>query len=996
VSVERKLATVMFVDLVGSTALVSRADPEVVRRRIARYFEHVSQCVTQYGGIVEKFAGDAVMAAFGIPAAHEDDAERAVRAAFGVLDAVRELELEARIGIESGEVVTDDADSTFATGEAVNIAARLQQAAEPNQILIGPGAQRLAFGRLELEDVGPIEVRGRDEPVWTWAVAGVSDHGARGARLDAPFIAREAEVDLLENTYARTVRDRRAHLFTVFGDPGIGKTRLVDEFAGTLENATVLRGRALPYGEGVTYWPLAEMVKCAAGIADDDPLDVALVKLRESCPAEAVADLLGLATGVLEAVSGERSQQEIAWAARAWAERMAQPQPLVLVFEDIHWAEEPLLELIEHLATWVKDAPLLLVTLARPELLDMRPDWGGGRVRATSIELEPLSTKDSEELVAALVEASGDGGLSFDIQRAALEKTEGNPLFVEEMVRMLVEEGGNGRARRIPDTLQALIAARIDRLQPDAKRVLQRASIIGRVFWEGAVQHLSPELDDIDGVMEDLMLRDFIAREARSSLKDENAFQFKHVLIREVAYAGLAKAARAAYHDRFAAWLGARAGEELLEIRAYHLDQAVALLAELDGEAPAELTREAAAALTRAGKRALAQEANRSARRQLKRAVELEPTLERRYQAARAAWRLGDIPTVWVEMRGVREAAQEVADTATEARASTALAEVVVYRDGDIDEGQALALRALKLVDGQDDEARYDTLEILSLIGWWTGDLGAVEQYAGEMLALGERVNRKDLAALALTNLIGVALSRLEDERAAELLPRALELAEASESLHARTEAFKSQGDLRDRRGDLEGAAESYERARELASEAGATASLAGILRHLASVMERRGETARAEKLLRDSIRMLRQTDRRGALVEVLRALAELLLREGKVEEAERFALEAREVLTPRDITSRITTTTALALVREAQGRNDEAEALFRNAIELLGETEWRSMQRKPLRAFARFLNELDRSDEARPYEERLAELDEAAHGSEETECSAPPVAGLT
>src|SRR5262249_46721677 len=321
------------------------------------------------------------------------------------------------------------------------------------------------------------------------------------------------ELDLLENTYARTVRDRRAQLFTVFGDPGMGKTRLVEEFAETLESATVLRGRALPYGESVTYWALAEMVKCAAGIADDDPLDVALEKPRDCCPAEAVADLLGLATGVLEAVSGERSQQEIAWAARAWAERMAQPQPLVLVFEDIHWAEEPLLELIEHLATWVKDAPLLLVTLARPELLDMRPDWGGGRVRATSIELEPLSTKHSEELAAALVEASGDGGLSFNIRRAALEKTEGNPLFVEEMVRMLVEDGGNGRARRIPDTLQALIAARIDRLQPDAKRVLQRASIIGRVFWEGAIQHLSPELDDIDGVLEDLMLRDFIARE---------------------------------------------------------------------------------------------------------------------------------------------------------------------------------------------------------------------------------------------------------------------------------------------------------------------------------------------------------------------------------------------------------------------------------------------------------------------------------------------------
>ena len=995
VGVERKLATVMFVDLVGSTTLVSQADPEVVRRRIAQYFDHVSQCVTHHGGIVEKFAGDAVMAAFGIPVAHEDDAERAVRAAFGVLDAVNELQLEARIGIESGEVVVDDAESTFATGEAVNLAARLQQQAEPNTIVIGPGAQRLTIGRLELEDLGPIDVRGR-EPVWAWSVTSVAGHGAVDGRLEAPFIGREAELELLENTYARTVRDRRAHLFTVFGDPGIGKTRLVEEFAETIGSATVLRGRALPYGEGVTYWPLAEMVKTAAGIADNDPLDVALEKLRDCCPAEAVADLLGLASGVLEAVSGDRSQQEIAWAAREWAERMAQPQPLVLVFEDVHWAEEPLLELIEHLATWVKEVPLLIVALARPELLDLRPDWGGGRLRATAIELESLSPELSEQLATALVEASGDAPLSFDVRRAALEKTDGNPLFVEEMIRMLVEDGGNGRARRIPDTLQALIAARIDRLHPDTKRVLQRASIVGRIFWDGAIAHLSPELDDVEGVIEDLLLRDFIAREVRSSFSDATADRFKHVLIREVAYAGLAKAARAAYHQRFAGWLGESAGEELLEIRAYHLDQAVALLAELDGEAPGELVTEAATALTRAGKRALAQEANRAARRQLARAAELEPTLARRYLAAQAAWRLGDIPTVWVEMRAVQEAAREEEDTRLEARANTALAEVVLYRDGDVDAGRALAERALELIDGQDDEGRYDALEILSLVGWWTGNISHVERYSEEMLALAERSGRKDLASLALTTLASAALSRLEDERAEELISRAVELAEESGSLYARHEVLRTQADLADRRGDLEDAVAAYEKARELAAEAGATAALAGVLRHLASILEKQGETARAEKLLRESIRMLRQMDRRGALVEALRALAELLLREGKVEEAERYALEAREVLTPHDVTSRVTTATALALVREAQGRDAEAEEYFREAIEELGRTEWRSLQRKPLRTFVRFLRERGRDDEAQPFEVRLAELDAAANGSAETECTAPPVVGLT
>src|SRR5689334_24405804 len=372
---ERKLATVLFVDLVDSTGLVTGSDPEVVRRRVQRYFDQVSRCVTMHGGIVEKFAGDAVMAAFGIPQAHEDDAERAVRAALAIRDAVHELGLEARIGVESGQVVADDSDSTFATGEAVNVAARLEQAAEPGQLLIGPAAQRLTLGRVELEDVGPVELKGLDRQVWAWQVLGAGSAPARPEGRQAPLVGRDAELELLQNTYDRALRDRRAHLFTIYGEAGVGKSRLAHEFSQAIEGATVLHGRALPYGEGVTYWPLAEMVKCAAGIADDDPLDVALEKLRDSCPAEAVADLLGLASGVLEAVSGERSQQEIAWAARAWAERMAQPQPLVLVFEDIHWAEEPLLELIEHLATWVKESPLLIVTLARPELLDMRPDW---------------------------------------------------------------------------------------------------------------------------------------------------------------------------------------------------------------------------------------------------------------------------------------------------------------------------------------------------------------------------------------------------------------------------------------------------------------------------------------------------------------------------------------------------------------------------------------------------------------------------------------------
>src|SRR6266852_1395678 len=377
---ERKLATVLFVDLVDSTALVADADPEVVRRRVSRFFDQVSHCIVTHGGTGEKCAGDAVMAPFRVPLAHEDDAERAVRAGLATLVGVKELGLQARIGIESGEVVTDDGESTFATGEAVNLASRLQTAAGPNEIIVGPGAASLLRGRGELEPIGALDLRGWREPVAAHRVVCAVELSEPLRALSAPLVGRESELELLYNTHERTVRDRRAALFTIYGDPGVGKSRLAREFVAGLEGATVLTGRCLPYGEGVTYWPLAEMVKASSGITDDDPLDKAQEKLRACCEDEEVADLLGLAVGVLEAVEGERAQQEIAWAARAWAEQMAHVQPLVLLFEDVHWGEEPLLELIEHLAAWVREMPLLLICLARTELLDVRPGWGGGRM----------------------------------------------------------------------------------------------------------------------------------------------------------------------------------------------------------------------------------------------------------------------------------------------------------------------------------------------------------------------------------------------------------------------------------------------------------------------------------------------------------------------------------------------------------------------------------------------------------------------------------------
>ena len=971
---ERKLLTILFVDLVDSTGLVTRSDPEIVRRRVDRFFEQVSRCITTYGGTVQRPAGDAVMAAFGIPRAHEDDAERAVRAGLGILDSMKELGLEARVGIESGEVLSDPADTAYATGEAVNVAVRLQQAAAPGQLLIGPGAHRLTASCLETEELGPVELRGIDRPVWAWRVLAAAEPQPRFARVVAPLVGRDAELALLENTFARVARDRRAYLFTIFGEPGVGKSRLAREFLAGLEGATILTGRALPYGEGITYWPLAEMVKVAAGIADDDPVKEAMDKLRACCEDEAVADLLALASGVLDAVEEERSQQEIAWAAREWAERLADVQPLVLVFEDIHWAEEPLLDLIEHLANWVREAPLLILSLARPELLDVRPGWGGGRVRAMSIELAPLSEDDSEELIEALVETPLPAG---ELE-ALIEKTGGNPLFLEETVRMLAEtDGRNGdrTAERIPDTLHALIAARIDRLPAEDKLLLQRAAVIGRTFWAGAIGHLSPDVEDVAGAIDDLLQREFVLRESRSTISGERAYRFKHVLIREVAYGGLSKFDRANLHARFAGWLAERAGEELLEIRAYHLEQAAALHAELDGRPPQELATEAAKALTEAGKRALAREANRPARKLLLRASELEPTLKRRYLAARAAWHLGDLPAVSVEMENVRREACEAGDTEVEGRALTALADVALLRDAELPRAQELVERALTVLDGTDPDARFDALTLRAKMAWWEGDLAVAERLDREALAVAREAERKDLESQAADSLASVYKARLEVDRASPLVEAAVELALASGSIVAQASALHSRGALAMIEDDLDKAEDSLEQARALFAEAGAAWSLARTLNYLAWTSWAKGDLTKAERLFRDSIKILKPMEDRGTLCESQRGLAQLLVEKGRLEEAERLALEARETVGPHDRTSLATTQTALGIVRAAQGRDDEAETLLRSAVAAVADTDFRNVELETLRPLAHFLRERERGEEAAPLEERLAEL---------------------
>ena len=975
---ERKLATVLFVDLVDSTRMVAAADPEVVRRRVTEFFDTVSHCVILHGGIVEKFAGDAVLAAFGVPQAHEDDAERAARSALSMREAVTALGLEARIGIEAGELVVDEAESSFVTGEAVNLAARLQQVAMPGEILIGPTAHRLAGAALVVEDAGPLELKGLEAPSRAWRVLGALDGGGRPSGPRAPLVGRDAELDLLANTFTRVVRDERSHLFTIFGEPGVGKSRLAREFVDGLERASVLSGRCLPYGEGVTYWPLAEMIKAAAGITDDDPLEEAFEKLRACCEEETVADVLGLAAGMLEALEGERSPQEIAWAARQVMESLGDVQPLVLLFEDIHWAEGPLLDLIEHLADLLR-APVLIVCLARPELLDQRSGWGGGRVRATSIELEPLSEEESELLVEKLVGqlAGASGEVPPTLPKEVLERTEGNPLFVEEMIRMLVESDSRDEAADgIPDSLQALIAARIDYLPTAQKTLLQRASVVGRVFWKAAIEYVSPDLEDVDELMEELLAREFLLREARSSISGEKAYRFKHQLIREVAYTSLAKLARAQHHARFAEWLGERAGEELLEIRAYHLDRAVELLTELEGAPPLELADETASALVKAAMRAMARESYAAARKLGVRAFELRPTLDARYVAARAAWRLQDLATVEVEMGKVRDEARVEGDRVLEAIALTALGEARMRREADPIGATELVDEALELLQGEDaPAAHFDALSVRATSASWRGDIDDAILHFERAFAVAMDSDRKDLQTIASQALAQLHVFRLELDEAELLITRALELAGESGSVRGRIGTTLSYGEFLEAKGELDAAETIFEEVRGTAAELGLEGFVVHSVTNLGWLARRRGDVKRAEKLLREAVHVTAARGDRGALPEVQALLACTLVEAGRIDEAERLAVEARSGAGAEDPSAVVAATAALGHVRAAQGRDEEGEELIREALAIAEGSPFAQLETEPLELLARFLRERGREDEACAYEGRLAEL---------------------
>jgi class 3 adenylate cyclase/tetratricopeptide (TPR) repeat protein len=591
---QRKTVTVVFCDVTGSTELGESTDPEALRALLARYFERMKGIVEAHGGSVEKFIGDAVMAVFGVPAAHEDDALRACRAAIEMRDAFPELGIAGRIGVNTGEVVTGT-EERLATGDAVNVAARLEQAAQPGEVLIGNSTLALVRGGIEGEPVEPLTVKGKSEPVPAFRLLAVRESGER--RFASPMVGRENELGRLENVFAQARHDRLCQLFTVLGSAGVGKSRLAAEFLTDLEGR-VVRGRCLSYGDGITYWPVVEILKQLGTLPEGDAAQPLRALLGESeTPAPAA---------------------EIAWGFRKLLEQEAQEQPLVCLLDDLHWAEETLLDLVEHIADLSRDAPLLLLCMARPELLERRPSWGGGKLNATTVLLEPLDAAQTEQLIAEL------GGVGEELRERILQVAEGNPLFLEEMLALVRDSGG--AEVEVPPTIHALLAARLDQLDPAERSVLEHGSVEGRTFHRGAIAALAEGDGSIDQRLIALVRKELV-RPDRTQLAGDDAYRFRHLLIRDAAYDALPKATRADLHERFARWIEQHGGDlvELDEILGYHLGQACLYREELGLDVDDEVRADARRHLAEAGSRAIIRDDFVASMHLIGRALELVP-----------------------------------------------------------------------------------------------------------------------------------------------------------------------------------------------------------------------------------------------------------------------------------------------------------------------------------------------------------------------------------
>jgi class 3 adenylate cyclase/tetratricopeptide (TPR) repeat protein len=703
----RKVVTVLFTDVAGSTALGEQLDPEVLRRVMWQYFEAVQGALERHGGTVEKFIGDAVMAVFGVPVVHEDDALRSVRAAAEIGDALRQLNDElarehgvriaTRIGVNTGEVIVGGGapDQKLATGDAVNVAARLEQAAAPGEVLLGATTYAAVADAVHAEPAPPIDARGKSEPLVTYRLVGLRpDVPAFTRPIATPFVGRRDELLRLRGAYDDAIATRATRLATIVGAPGIGKSRLARELVGSLQDeARLLVGRCISYGEGISYLPLADVVR--------DVGDVAQL-LAEVEHGDVAARLVQGAVGAREAGG---SPDETAWAFRRLFETLAARQPLVVAVDDIHWADPALLDLIEYVAGTSSGAPIFVLCTARPDLLDVRPSWAAPRPGTTLVALEPLDHDAAGALVGALAHE-----LTPALRERVFATAEGNPLFVEQLLAHFADHAD---ADTVPPTIQALLAARIDRLEPEERAVVQRGSVEGRLFHRGAVTEL---LDagtgaGIGGTLLALARKEFV-RHDRSLFPGDDGFRFNHVLIRDVAYASMPKELRSRLHARLADWLETRnghvAGHD--EIVGYHLEQAYRLGAEL-GRRDDKLALRAGRLLRRAGEAAANRDEPASATALLGRASELLASAPAERAAmlvslGRALRQVGELPEAARVLAEAIDQARSLGDDRAELRAAIEHGHLTYMQGTASAEGlREVAQRAIEAFDSDADLA---------------------------------------------------------------------------------------------------------------------------------------------------------------------------------------------------------------------------------------------------------------------------------------------------
>ena len=776
---ERKVITVLFADLVGFTATSEQLAPEDVADILRPYHERLRAELERWGGTVEKFIGDAVMALFGAPVTREDDPERAVRAALAIRDAVvEEGELQVRIAIHTGEALVDlgarpELGEGMAAGDVVNTASRLQSAAPVNGILVGEATYRATSARIDYLEHEPVEAKGKDAPIPVWEV--VEARARFGVDL-APetrtqLVGREREVDQLVDALERVRRERTSELVTLIGVPGIGKSRLLGELFNVIEGGDELtywrQGRSLPYGEGVSFWALAEMVKAQAGILETDSDQDAGAKLERTVGElvdEDTAWLLSQLRPLVGLTAGGAGSQEEAFAAwRRFFEALAEQHPLVLVFEDIQWADDGLLDFIEELADWVRDVPMLILCTARVELLERRQAWGGGKPNVANVSLAPLSDVETAKLIAAL---SGRPLLDAETQAALLERAAGNPLYAEQFVRMLAERG-SADDLALPDSVQGIIAARLDSLAPEEKALLQNAAVVGKVFWLGAVGATEQQLHA-------LRQKELVQRARRSSVEDETEYAFKHVLVRDVAYGQIPRADRARKHLHAAEWIESLGrAEDHAEMLAHHyvnaLELARATRQTVDGVAD-----RAHVALREAGDRALALSALPQAERYYGEALALRRDAEVLLRYGRVKYARDG--TGAAELEEARTALTSAGDPEAAAEASLLLADLAWF-GGRHDDMLGELRTAKALVDGRaPSRAQVAVLAHVARYDMLAARLPEAVAGGREALDLAEQLDLDELRAHAL-NTVGVAQGAMGDAAGAAALEESVALA---------------------------------------------------------------------------------------------------------------------------------------------------------------------------------------------------------------------------